>query len=198
MTAATPADAPRGLVERMAHAWRAPRASTRAELATAKEARLLFYAFAASVLGVMATVGAAVVLPDPSVGDDFDAWAANEIAVGFFIGPLGLYIVAGAIGGLCRLRGGAGGWFETRVATFWTALVTAPAKVALTLLGAAGAAYGGLPAWAPEAGGLLGSALWAVLLAPALAEAHGFRSALSVFAAMAAAGALLAALAAAA
>ncbi len=185
-----------GLVDRMAETWRAPRAGVAREIASAEEARLLFYAFAASALFTMAALGAQNLNPSPEVARDFGQWATTQVVVGTFVRPLGLYGAAALIGLACRAFGGRGGWRATRAAVFWTALVAAPAGVMLTLIGAAATGLGGAPALAATLGHAAGSALWAVLLAPALAQAHGFRSGMAVFGVFCALGLCVAALAA--
>jgi len=173
--------APAGLVDRMAATWANPRAAVAREIAGAEESRLLFYAFAASLLFTLAAVGAQRLNPAPQVAQDFDQWVTTQVVVGTFVRPLGLYGAAALIGLACRAFGGRGGWRATRAAVFWTALVAAPAGVMLTLIGAAASGPGGAPPLAAALGQAGGSALWAALLAPALAEAQGFRSGLAVF-----------------
>jgi hypothetical protein len=181
-----------GLVDRMARTWTAPRRATRFEIDMADEARLLFYAFAASLLGTLAAVAGQRLNPAPGVAGDQAQWTATQVTVGLFVRPIGLYLAAALIGFAARAAGGTGGWRDTRAAVFWTALVAAPAGVVLTAVGAFAAAYGGA-AGAGPAGAAAGSVIWAALLAPALAEAHGFRSALGVFAVMMAGSAAIAA-----
>jgi hypothetical protein len=171
--AAPAAAAPRGLVDRMARTWAAPRAVVRREIDAADEARLLFYAVAASALGALGLIGAQALNPAPGVAADFNRWVVTQTVVGLFFRPLGLYGAAALMALVCRRLGGRGGWRDTRAAVFWTALVAAPAGVALAVLGAAATGIGHAPAAVAAAGTAAGSALWAVLLAPALAEAHG-------------------------
>lgn len=169
-----------GLVDRMCAMWREPRAATAREIATADEARLLFYAMAASALFSLAAVGAQTLNPDPTLAAQFDQWVTTQVVVGTFVRPLGLYGAAALIGLGCRAFGGRGDWRATRTAVFWSGLVAAPAGVMLTVIGAAATGYGGATA-AAQIGHAAGSALWALLLAPALAQAHGFRSAAPLY-----------------
>jgi hypothetical protein len=172
-----------GLVDRLARTWIAPRAAARVEIDAANEPRLLFYAFAASILGTLGAIGAQSLNPAPGVAADPDQWMATQVSVGLFVRPIGLYAAAGLIGLVARAVGGTGGWRDTRAAVFWSALAAAPIGAVLAAAGAAMAVYGGAPQAGP-AGAAAGSVVWAAMLAPALAEAHGFRSTLSVFAAM--------------
>jgi hypothetical protein len=186
-----------GLVDRMARTWVAPRAAAAAEIAAASEPRLLFYAFAASLFAVLGAIGAQALNPDPAIAPAFEQWAATTFVVGLFMRPLGLYGAAALIGLVCRRFGGTGGWRDTRAAFFWTALTAAPAAAALEVLGAAATGLAGAGPAAAALGHAAGGVLWAALLAPALAQAHGFASAWRVLACLAAVGAVLGALAAA-
>ncbi len=170
-----------GLVDRMARTWADPRGAARLEIATAGEPRLFAYAFGAAILAVMTAIGEQALNPAPWPAEDPAQWFVTQVAVGAFFRPLGLYLIAALIGLGCRAAGGGGGWRATRAATFWTAFVAAPAALVTALMGAAATGLGGAPAAVAEAAHAAGSALWAVLLAPALAEAHGFRSALGVY-----------------
>ena len=193
---AAPADAarPQGLVDRIARTFREPRCAARFEIDTANEPRLLFYAVAASLFHVLGAIGSQILTPDPEAAADFDQWATTQVVIGAFFRPLGLYGAAARVGLICRGFGGSGGWRDTRAAFFWSGLAAAPAALALTLAAAGAVAMGGAPAWVGGLGGVAGGLVWAVLLAPGLAEAHGFRSGLRVFAVFAAAAAFVAAL----
>lgn len=169
----------------MAHTWRAPRAALRAEIAGASEARLMFYALFGSALFTLATVAEQALNPAPGVPEHGARLVVAQMVAGLFFRPLALYGAAAVLGLVCRAAGGRGGWRDTRVATFWSALVAAPAGVALAAAGAALSGVGGAPQAVAAAGASAGSLVWAALLAPSLAEAHGFRSGWSVFAAMA-------------
>jgi hypothetical protein len=188
--------APLGLVDRMARTWRAPRAAVRAEIAGASEARLMFYALFGSALFTLATVAEQALNPAPGVQDHGARLVVAQMVAGLFFRPLALYGAAGLLGFACRAAGGRGSWRDTRVATFWSALVAAPAGVALAAAGAALSGVGGAPQAVAAAGASAGSLVWAALLAPALAEAHGFRSAWTVFGGLAAFALGVAALAA--
>jgi hypothetical protein len=180
-----------GLVDRLARAWAAPRAAARAEIAAAEESRLLFYAVSGSALFVLGRVGAQWIAPEGPAAADFAGWATAQIGAGLTLRPLSLYLAAGLIGFVCRGFGGAGSWKATRTAVFWTGLAAAPAAAALAVFGAALARAGG--GWAVGyAGQEIGAVIWGVLLAPALAEAHGFRRSWGVLAGLIAAAGLAA------
>lgn len=165
-----------GLTARMLASLRDPRAGYRAE-AGADEARLLFFAVLGSAFFSLGRIGAA--LGADKAGPDFAEAATMQLVVGALFRPLGLYMAAALAGLAARAAGGAGDWRETRVALFWSGLVAAP-------FGALAAAL--LAPVAPLAGEAAGSALWAALFAPMLAQAHGFRRIWPVWAALLALG----------
>jgi hypothetical protein len=177
----------------MARTWADPRGGAADVIASAGEPRLAAYALAGSALSVMATVGAQSLNPAPGPAADMAGWLSAQLVAGLFVRTLALYAVAVLLGLACRAFGGTGSGRPTRAALFWSGLVAAPAAVALTLIGAALTGLAGAPGWAAEGGQALGSLVWAVLLAPALAEAHGFRSARGVYAGFAALALALAA-----
>jgi hypothetical protein len=134
----------------------------------------------------MAAVAAKTLNPTEIIAQNREQWITTQIVVGTFFRPLALYLVAAVIGALCRAGGGQGSYYATRVAVFWTALVAAPAGVALTIFGAGATGLFGAPVKIGLLGETLGSVVWACLLVPALAEAHGFRSTRGIWAALAA------------
>jgi hypothetical protein len=176
---------PNGLVDRWRRTWRDTRAVVRNEIETGSESRLIFYALAGSVLFSMAAVAAKTLNPTDLIAQNAEAWVITQIVVGTFIRPLALYGVAAIAGLLCRAGGGTGGYYATRTAVFWTGLVAAPVGVGLTIIGATASGLLGAPDKIGLLGETLGSAVWAYLLAPALAEAHGFRSTRGIWAVLA-------------
>ena len=188
-----------GLVDRIAGTLSDPRGAVRREIREAGEPRLFLYAFLASLLAVMTAIGEQAVAPNPEVTAEFSQWAATQAASGAFFRPLALYGVAGLMGLAARRLGGVGEWRATRAAVFWTALAAAPFALILGLAGATLGAATGLGASAAAAGHAAGAGLWAVILAPGLAEAHGLSlgRGVAAMAAPAAAGLLLAGIAAA-
>ena len=172
-----------GLYDRAVRTWSAPRAAVLHEIETGSESRLVFYAFASSVLFTLAAVAAKTLNPTETIAQAWETWVITQVVVGTFFRPLALYGVAGIIGLLCRAGGGTGSYYATRVAVFWTALVAAPAGVALTVLGGGATGLLGAPEKIGLLGETLGSVVWAVLLVPALAVAHGFASTRGIWAA---------------
>ncbi|MFN3260955.1 MAG: hypothetical protein ACE37J_10385 [Pikeienuella sp.] len=157
------------LVSRIAGAWRAPGASWRAEWADgAGEPRLVAYAMGASAFLALGDVAAEAIRPVLAVGEGREAWFASRVFAGLSFFPLALYLSAALIRLVCRVAGGRGGWRETRLALFWSGLVSGPAAAVVIALGAAAAQ--------PEAARLAAGLLWVGLLSPMLAAAHGFRA----------------------
>ena len=168
------ARAPAGLVERLASTWRDPRAAVRREVDTAGELRLLGYAVAASAIAALGAAGASALAPPPETGvaGDPALRGGAQAMLSVALRPVGLYGAAALLGLLARAFGGRGGWRATRAAAFWTDLAVAPVALALALVAALFAGLTGFGAVAGLGAGV-GSILWAALLAPALAEAHG-------------------------
>lgn len=174
MTAAAPLS--NALTDRALRTWVAPRAAVLDEIASGSEGRLVFYAMAGSVLYTIAAVAAQALHPVPAIAERWEAWLITQVVAGVFFRPLALYAVAGLIGLLCRVAGGTGSYYDTRVAMFWTAFVAAPLGIALSVLGAGGAALFDAPLWVAHLGQTLGSVAWVLLLLPGLAAAHGFET----------------------
>lgn len=181
-TAAAPTG--NGLFDRMLRTWSAPRATVQHEIETGSESRLVFYAFAGSVLFSLAALAAKTLNPTEVIARDWDQWVITQTVVGTFFRPLALYGVAAIIGLLCRTAGGTGSYYATRTAVFWTGLVAAPVGVALTVIGATATGLLGAPEKVGLLGETLGSVVWAALLAPALATAHGFSSTRGIWSAL--------------
>ena len=97
-----------------------------------------------------------------------------------FFAPLFLYGVAALARIVARAFGGTGGWYETRLATFWGLLVAAPLQLSAALLADVLSVAGqeGLGRGLTFAAGLGAGWIWA----SCLAEAHGFRSVWAVVA----------------
>lgn len=162
--------AAKGVVARMAGAWRDPAASFLAER-PAGEPRLLAYAFGASLFLTLGRIAAGVIRPDEAAaaageGIGGGGWIAVQIFAGLSFLPLALYGAAALIGLIARLCGGAGGWADGRLAFFWSGFAAGPPAMAAYGVGAALA--GGALA------GALGGLVWLWLLSPMLAAAYGF------------------------
>lgn len=159
----------------MIAAWRDPAASFVAEKEDAEgEPRVLAFAFGAAVFLTLGPVAAEAIRPALALGDERTPWFAARVFIGLSFLPLSLYAAAAALRLICRAFGGSGGWRDTRLALFWSALATGPAAATAHAFSAASGAS--------SVGGALAGLLWIWLLAPMLARAHGFRP-IAVFAA---------------
>lgn len=182
-------DLPAGLTARIVAAWRDSWGVARAERAADPgEPRILAYALGGCLALWLASLPQE--LRDSALGVGPTAEAdpvllviASLVSMLFFT-PLALYGVAALLRVALRLVGGTGGWRETRLAVFWSLLPAAPALLlgygAAFLLTVSGAgALAGVPR-------LLAGLVWLRFWSVGLAEAHGFRSAWPIFAAIAA------------
>ncbi len=170
------------LAARIGGAWANPAASFRAERG-AEEPRLLAFAMGASAFLVIGDLAAEALRPTIAA-EARQVWIASRVFAGFSFFPLALYASAALIRAAARLAGGSGGWRATRLALFWSGVVSGPAAAAAIALGAA--------AGAPEAGRLAAGLFWVGLLSPMLAEAHGLRPVAVLVAFLAAAAAAFA------
>lgn len=195
--AAAPVVGPIGLVNRILAGWRDLRGSFRAEIAAGhQEPRLLAYAMGGCVALVLARA------PQSVLGMLDGAAAAGEpvsatmlvvmqvVAALFFL-PLMLYGVAALARMALRLFGGKGGWFDTRLAVFWSLVLAAPILLVggLFSFGFALTNEAGRLAGLPS---VIAQLIWLRFWAEGLAEAHALRSGFPIFVAMAFAAAILA------
>ncbi|MEM9046548.1 MAG: hypothetical protein AAGC81_17845 [Pseudomonadota bacterium] len=126
-----------GLPWRVLSAWGDLRASMRSLIASGvTEARLLVIAMLSGLIWFLQEVmlyrlGEA---GQGLVGDEVSAYFAAQFMAAIFFRTLMLYGVAGLFGLVLRKLGGQGSWVDTRAALFWAFLVTAPVRLALTLL----------------------------------------------------------------
>lgn len=107
----------------------------------------------------------------------------------FLLMPLGAYLLGLIIGAAAQAAGGRGGFYETRLALFWSAAVAAPLMLALSLITVL-ERLGGVSPEVASTLGLAPSAYWVYLFASAQAAAHGWASARPVLGAIAAAALL--------
>lgn len=179
----------RSLIGRMALAWSAPGASWREERAAGRgEPRLLAFAFGACLFLTLGEMAAEFLHPVVAVGEDRQAWFAARFIAGLSFFPLALYASAALIALIAKVFRGEGDWSGTRLALFWSGLVSGPVAAIIV---AAGAGAG-----VTEEAKIAAGVLWVLLLAPMLATAHGFRAwrVLAVFMALAGVAFLLPAL----
>lgn len=165
-----------GLVEAIAHGWRAPRPAMAREIAGGlSEGRALVHLMIACGLLFVASLPNAVrearalAIDSPVEG----AVSAHLFAY-LALAPLLAYAFAAAVHLVARGFGGKGGFRAARAATFWSLLLAAPLALAVALLGAVAEARA--PALLPWLA-VLGYAVlaaWLWFFAASLAEAEGF------------------------
>ena len=110
--------------------------------------------------------------------DEMRGRVAWEFVTAIFMLTLFYYGMAALGGAIARAFGGTGDWRESRAATFWAALVSAPVILASGLLSII---VTGLPGAIADTALTLGKVAFGWALAQCIAEAHGFGSGLRVF-----------------
>jgi hypothetical protein len=175
---------PRGLAARILAAYPDFRASMARELAAGRdEPQMLAYVMGGCTVLLVAALPRIFVIPPAEVvaaGPDgaFGFFLANLVTFLFFA-PLFLYGVAALARLVARAFGGAGGWAETRLATFWAILAATPVLLASSLINLAWTVSG--VAMGAMALGYASGAIYAWIWSACLAEAHGFRRTIWVF-----------------
>jgi hypothetical protein len=174
---------PRGIVEAVFAAYPRFRESMARQLEERPgESRLLAYAMGVCLALFLGRLPALLYAPRGSLEGGLAAHVTMSLVSILFFLPLFLYGVAALVGIVARAFGGTGGWYETRLATFWGLLVAAPlqltAALASNALSLTGVSVAGIAT--SVAAGLVAAWIWAACLA----EAHGFRHTGAVFAAM--------------
>lgn len=129
----------RTYIDRILDAYADMRASTRSFIETnPSEARLLFIALLSDIIFLVARAISMVVLPPEEVAVTLPEFVGFGIVVAFLFRTSLFYIFAALAKILSYPFGGRGGWYETRCAVFWAALVSAPIELvgALVTVGA--------------------------------------------------------------
>lgn len=191
-----------GVLARVAHGWRDPRASVRSVLdANPSEATILSLVMLAALLsfvgrtfllfaesGVASEAGGSA--PDPEA---IRGRLGAQFIGAMFFAPLMLYGVAALTRMIGRAAGGSGDWVACRAAIAWAGMLTAPLLLLLSVVGALAIAGGAVPPGAqppyvPGADaspaelvlavpGVAGLVLAAYIWAACIAEVHGFSNA---------------------
>jgi hypothetical protein len=165
-----------GLVDAIWNGWRDPRGAMARQVAGGlSDAQALMHMLLACGLFFVASLpnalreARALSIDDPVAG----AVAAHLFAYGA-VAPLIAYALAAVVHLVARGFGARGRFVAARAALFWSALLVAPAALALALLGAAAEiGWPGLLPWVTWLG-YAGLAFWLWLFAASLAEAEGF------------------------
>lgn len=181
-----PATPPRGLIDRIAAAYWNFSGSSRALLAERpSDATLLSFMVIAAVIGLCGDIAAQTIdNPGPRTDADLDKLSGDVIGR-LLIFPLGVYFLSALASPIARAFGGVGGWYETRLAFAWSAVLTAPWAFAVDVIAAVARASGADGAFGLEGAGafLAASPLMAVILyvwAGCVAGVHEFSSTLRV------------------
>ncbi len=183
MSAAESPASRRSVVNRMVAAYGGMRRETLEILAARPSEAVLLSFMAVAGLGFFAgragevLVGAGVA--GPIAPEALRAEIGLTFIASFVLLPLGVYLMSLLATPLLRAAGGSGGYYETRLAVAWSAAAAFP----LILLNAAIDALAARDLVSEVASftiKIAPSALWAYLLASALAAVHSFRSARSL------------------
>lgn len=192
----------RTYVDRIVDAYADMRSSTRSFMATKpSEARLLFLALLSDVIFFLARSISMVVAPPAEVQASLPEFVGLGVVIAFLIRTSLFYVIAAIARIASYPFGGRGGWYDTRCAVFWAALVSAPIELIGAILTVA-VVYlrPTMPfldsEWLIETPYFIGPIAFGFFLAAGVAEAQGFRYTYRVMAALAIIGIGLIALAA--
>ena len=116
-----------GFSGRAVATWLRPRSAMRGVLAMRpREAVILAFAMIAMLFIFIARTAKTLGIVPPE-GATTEAMVGAQFVTLVLFAPLFLYGFAALLRLVFRLTGGQGGWYETRLATFWALMVTAPA-----------------------------------------------------------------------
>ncbi|RMD47092.1 MAG: hypothetical protein D6832_06650 [Alphaproteobacteria bacterium] len=178
---------PRSLAWRIVFSWWQMRRAVR-QLCSLRprEAELLLWLTVSNLFFFASWTMKLLLVPRPAALSVFSPEIGGLFAGSILGRTLALYLAAAAIALVIRAAGGRGGWTETRIALFWTALVTAPfgflAAVASVLVAWLGTHYAIFDAhWLRILPYWVGVVPFVWYLAQALSAAHGLRRPAAVF-----------------
>lgn len=193
----------RTYLNRILDAYADMRSSTRSFIETKpSEARLLFLALLSDVIFLLARSISMVVAPPPDVQATLPQYIGLGIVIAFLLRTSLFYVFAIVAKVASIPFGGKGGWYETRCAVFWAALVSAPVEIVGSVVTVLAVYLGtSMPlfnnAILTETPYYIGPIAFGFFLAAGVAEAQGFRYTYRVMAVLAIIGIGLIALAAA-
>ncbi len=114
-------------VERVVDSWRDTGAATRRLIdEEPSEARLLFYVMCSDIIFFLSWTIKTVVAPTQSAAEKLPIQIGLWLVLALLARTTTMYLFAGFLKLLSQPFGGKGGWYETRVAVFWGALIAAP------------------------------------------------------------------------
>lgn len=174
-------------IERVVDSWSDMAAGTRRLIEEEpSEARLLFYVMLSDVIFFLSWTIKTVVAPTQTAAEKLPIQIGLWLVLALLARTTTMYLFAAFLKLLCQAFGGAGGWYETRVAVFWGALIAAPFGFLAALI-TVGLSYvehltpvlrNDLVAMLPYYLGLL-PFLW--FIAAGVAEAHRLRRVSALF-----------------
>ena len=113
--------------ERVIDSWRDMGAATRRLIDDEpSEARLLFYVMCSDIIFFLSWTIKTVVAPTDAAAAKLPVQIGLWLVLALLARTTTMYLFAAFLRTLSRVFGGQGGWYETRVAVFWGALVSAP------------------------------------------------------------------------
>lgn len=181
----------RTYLNRILDAYSDMRSSTREFIKTKpSEARLLFLALLSDVIFLLARSISMVVAPPPDVQASLPQYIGLGIVIAFLARTSLFYVFAIIAKAVSVPFGGKGGWYETRCAVFWAALVSAPVEIVGSAMTVAAVYLGSsMPFFnstlLTETPYFIGPIAFGFFLAAGVAEAQGFRYTYRVMAVLA-------------
>jgi hypothetical protein len=169
------------LKDRILDAWSDMRSSIqRLEGEKPSEARLLFYVMLSDIMFFLSWTIKTVVSPTAAAQEKLPLEIGMWLVLALLARTSSMYFFAAFMRVVCKAFGGKGGWYETRIAVFWGALVAAPFGVIAALVTV-------MLSWFEDALPILKNDLLALppyyigllpflyFISAALAEMHGFK-----------------------
>lgn len=169
------------LKDRILDAWSDMRSSARRLLGEQpSEARLLFYVMLSDVMFFLSWTIKTVVSPTAAAQAKLPLEIGMWLVLALLARTSSMYVFAAFMRVVCKVFGGTGGWYESRIGVFWGSLVAAPFGVIAALVTV-------MLSWFEESLPILKNDLLALppyyiglipflyFISAGLAEMHGFR-----------------------
>lgn len=123
------------LKDRILDAWSDMRASTqRLEGEQPSEARLLFYVMLSDVIFFLSWTIKTVVSPTAAAQAKLPLEIGMWLVLALLVRTSSMYVFAAFMRIVCRIFGGTGTWYQSRIGVFWGALAAAPFGVIAALV----------------------------------------------------------------
>lgn len=184
------------LGSRIVQSWRDMRTHTRGLIEEhLSEHRLLFYVMLSDLIFFVSFSIRTLVSPAEITKSAIGLETAKWLVAALLIRTAIMYLLSFLIYTASKMSGGTGSWYDTRVGTFWGALVSAPFDIMLALIGGAISYHqGNYPVLSNSVIALI--VLWGGFLpffwyiSQGIAEAQGFKRNLIAFGALLVLGSL--------